>query len=965
MKIQWIHKLIFSFFLVAVTTNAFGQSEAIDGNIDGYVSTHDGTALSQAHIRITNVNTGFTRETDTNENGYYIVQLLPPGSYTVTASKADFSTVVKRNVVLIVGTQVRVDMSLAVGDVKTIVEVKSDDTGVEVDRTTAHSNVFTDREARNVTLSARNPLEFYTFDTILNSSRNSTGGSGTSTPSAVFAGATNGNSVDALYNVDGVTNNLQGGARDVVFSAEAISEYQVLVNPPAEFGRTTGPILNALSRSGTNNWHGSAYMFTKQKVLSARPYLMQPTVATQPFDRYNYGATISGPVIKNKAQFSLSYERWVQDNPISSTFGGAQQTVIGQEMGLPASEFLWTDTFRAHTVTAKGDIALNDRNRLALRYNMYNDHEVGTDSGQVTRHEAPGWDDKPMSGTAQLVTILKPTLLNEFRFLYAYRPVEEPTLSPNNPAVTISGVGTFNGNASGNYWYLESGYQVIDNLTWNKGRHSIKAGFDLLPDNWQDSTQNLNGTFTFSGISANKTTGAPAVSALQQYLNTIAGVINPATGMPYTYTQFTRSSGVLSYNATVINQGYFVQDDIRINPRLRVNAGLRYEMFVRPSGNLNPAFPLTGSMPQQYDELEPRIGVAWDPFGSGKTVVRAGYGIYHAAFEAASFDSWGRTNGISQRSISVVPTQAGAPVFTLGAVPAVTGGTTAVSNIDQYSQSSLKDLMTNSWDVSIEREIAPGLSVSGAYYGTYMTNLSYGSLGNLTAIGSLADGRVLFGGNSDRPNPSVGNVITVTTAGTWQNYEAFLVSVNKRLSHGLSLQAGYQYQYIRACNDKNIAMVNGGCFNKGIMSFEQPNRFTATAVWTPSVQLENRFVSGMVNGWLISNSTVIESGLPYSASSGADLNGDTNSGDRIIGGGYDVFRMPRYLELDFRLSRGFSLERFGRIEFFGEAANASDHANISGVNTTWGLGTTPNASFGTPTSVEIPRQFQLGFRYNY
>ncbi|WP_146071952.1 outer membrane beta-barrel protein [Bryocella elongata] len=322
------------------------------------------------------------------------------------------------------------------------------------------------------------------------------------------------------------------------------------MNPTAEFGRSTGPFLNAISRSGTNDWHAWVYMFAKQKELSARPYLLAPTTVMPGFSRYNYGATVAGPVIRDKVSFFLSYERWVQDSPAISTLGGSRQAPIAQELGLaPGKVGTWENSFRAHTVTVKGDIVLNDRNRLALRYNMYNDHESGSHSGAVTRHEAPGFDDEPQSGTGQLVTVSSPTLLNQFRFLYAFRPVQQPTLSPKSPAVNISGVGNFNGNADGDYWCLESGEQMVDNLTWDKGRHTIKGGVEILPVNFQDTTANLNGTSSFT--------------SLQQYLNTVQGVTNPATGKPYSYIQFTQATGSQIYDATVISEGYFVQADAR------------------------------------------------------------------------------------------------------------------------------------------------------------------------------------------------------------------------------------------------------------------------------------------------------------------------------------------------------------------------------------------------------------------
>lgn len=371
MKIT-IYRLLISVGLIPLFALAlFGQSQAIDGNIDGYVRSQDGEPLSRAHLRVSNTNTGFTRETDSTDAGYYVVQLLPPGTYSVSASKDGFNTSVRSGVVLLVGQVARVDVQLPVGDVATVVRVTEEIPTVEVGRTTTYTSVYTEREARNIPLSSRNPLEFYIFNPILNSQRVSNGGSGTSTPSLSYSGYGT-----SLFNVDGVTNNIAAAARNVVMSGEAIAEYQTLINPPAEYGRTAGPILNAISRSGTNNWHSSLYMFTKQKELSARPYLLAPTAPTPDFERYNYGATLAGPVIKDRAFFFVSYERWAQNLPVVSTFGGSQQAPIAQQLGIsPSSIGTWTTTFRAHTGTVKGDILLNQKNRLSLRYNVYNDRE--------------------------------------------------------------------------------------------------------------------------------------------------------------------------------------------------------------------------------------------------------------------------------------------------------------------------------------------------------------------------------------------------------------------------------------------------------------------------------------------------------------------------------------------------------------------------------------------------------------
>ncbi|MEI9975879.1 MAG: TonB-dependent receptor [Ignavibacteriota bacterium] len=876
----------------------------------------------------------------------------------MNASKAGFNTTVRSGVELLVGQVVRVDLQLPLGNVDTLVEVTDTVPTVETGRTTAYTNIYDERDARNISLSSRNPLEFFQFNPVLNSPRVSNGGSGTATPGITYGGYGS-----VIFNVDGVSNNLAQSARNVVISAEAISEYQTLIDPPAEYGRGAGPTLNAISRSGTNEWHGSLYLATKQKELGAMPYLLAPGTPRPEFERYNYGATISGPVVKNRIFFFLNYERWSQNLPVVSTFGGAQQAQIASAIGIPSTSVgTWTTTFRANTVTAKGDIILNSKNRLSLRYNDYYDIESQEDSGTITREVSNSYKDTPQSGTAQLVTTFSPTVLNELRFLYGFRPYLETLPHPDAPGINLSGIGTFNSNPNGDYWYRESGYQVADNVSWMRGRHSFKAGVEILPANYQDRTTNWSGTFAFSGLSANGTRAA--VTPLQQYLNTTQGLMDPATGLAYTYSQFSRSTGTLVYDATQVNTGYFIQDDMRLGSRLKLNLGVRYEFFGRPGGNLNAAYPQTGKIPQDYSDIEPRLGLAWDPFGDSKTVVRASYGIYANPIGPASYDSWERQNGLTVKSVTVLPTQAGAPAFTLGPVPPFNAGTAAIPNIYEVS-SNYKDGRVQDWSFGVERQLLGGFSIELSYLGNHANNLTYSVPTNLTQTGTLADGRTLFGGVANRPDPNIGIIYSVRSNDTYQNYNAALVMLKHRASHGISFQLGYQYQHISGCLDRTVATVNGSCFDQGVASTNQPNRFTATAVWEPHVALQNHVANAVINGWLLSNSSQIQNGYPYSAFTGQDTNGDGTISDRLIGSGLNIFRMPLYVQVDFRLSRKFQIRELGHLEIYGEAVNSSNNENVYAVNTTWGLGAKPNAAFGTATSAEIPRQFQLGLRYSF
>jgi len=426
--------------------------------------------------------------------------------------------------------------------------------------------------------------------------------------------------------------------------------------------------MNSFSQSGTNDFHGSGFLFTRNKVLAARPFLLAPTAPTPEFFRYNFGATASGAIIKNKAFFFGTYERWTQDLPVISTFGGTQQAALIQQLGIPKESVgTFTTTFRAHTATAKIDYELNAKSRLSARYNYYFDRESPLQGGQQTREVATRFDESPQSFTTQVVTAVSPTLLNEARFLFATRGIENGLISPLCPLVNITGIGSFNGNSDGVFSSRERGVHFIDNVTWTRGTHSLKAGFDILPVNFRERTRNLNGSFNFAGLPA---AGArAAVTPLQQYQNTVDRVTDSATSQPFTYTHFTCALGQEFFNATVVNQGYFFQDDWRVTSRLKLNLGLRYEFFKRPSGLANPDFPSTGVIPQDKNNWAPRLSMAYDPFGKGKSVVRAGYGLYYNTTVAQTFNTFLRGNGREVRNVTITGTQAGAPAFTRAAVP--------------------------------------------------------------------------------------------------------------------------------------------------------------------------------------------------------------------------------------------------------------------------------------------------------
>lgn len=950
-------------FVLFTANFLFGQGQALDGNIEGTLRTSDGSYLGQAKLRARNLLTGLERETVSNEQGTYSLPLLPPGKYAVTASLAGFETVTRPEVEIRAGQVITLPFTLAPTAVATEIQVTAAVPVVEAGRTVV-SNTQEEVIVRNIPTIGRSIQDFYTLQPGVLARPLSTGGSGTGTATTVYGGLGL-----RQMNVDGVTNQLQGGARNLVISQEAIQEFQTVTNFSAEFGRVGGGLQNAFTRSGSNDLHGSGFLFARHKELSAKPQLLRADQAAPDFSRYNLGGTIAGAFQKDKLFYFGTYERWIQDLPQVLTVSPANANLLGIP---PTSIGVNTAGFRAHTSTYKMDWLMSQKHRLSLRHNYYFDRESPLGSGLVTTETQSRFDEDPWAATGQLVSSFSATLLNEFRFLFANRPISNGVLNPDAPNISVQGIASFNGNSNGNRTTNERGFQIINNTTLIRGRHTIKGGVEVLPVNFKERLTNLNGSFVFGGLPA--VTGVrAAVSPLDQFLNTERRAIDPATNLPFSYTRFTQSIGREFYDATVINQGYFFQDDFRVTPNIKVNLGLRYELFTRPKAIPNPDVPATASIPQDTNNWAPRAGLAWDLTGDGKTVLRVGGGIYYNTTVAQTWNNFFRGNGVEVLNLNVVPTDPGAPAFTRGKVSPLTGARRPLTDV-RAAANQFDDVKTYNYFATIEREIFPNWGVAVTYNGTKGRDLPVSLNQNLRNTGTtLPDGRPLWS-TANRPDPRFGNIFISESIGE-SNYDSLLLVLNKRYAKGLSLQASYQlsksYGFFFADDFTGFGIFTSPtdprtlAYDGGPGDFDMRNRFLLTGTWEPNLKGMNAGTRAFVNGWMISARAISQSGFSHNATTGRDDNGDTVLNDRPVGIPYNAFKLPNYTTVDFRLTRSFRFLERHRMEIIAEAFNVANTVNATNVNRVWGLGTTPNANFRATTAAENARQFQLAARWSF
>ena len=942
---------------------ASAQGQAIDGIIEGVVRTEDGsTAVAGATVRAFNASTGYERSVASDTAGRYTMPILPPGEYVVFVDAPAFATMSRTGLMLRAGQVLTVEFALSNTAFAETVQVTATAPTVEVGRT-VQSNTYDERVVRAVPTIGRSILDFFVLQPGVNAPPISSGGSGTGTPGTVYGGLGL-----RQMNVDGVSNNLQGGARNLVISQEAVQELQTVTNFSAEFGRVAGGLQNAFTRSGSNAWHGSGYLFTRQDWLAEKPFLLAPTAPKPEFQRYNYGGTVGGPLVRDNSFIFLSYERWSQDLPVVSTITPANAAALG----IPAGSIgAFTSTFRAHTLTARNDTQLTGNHRLSFRFNYYYDRESPLNGGLISREVATRFDENPFSYTAQLVSVLRPNLVNEARVLYATRSIENGVAAdPDAPNIDISGVGSFNGNANGTRKTREAGIHIVNNLTWTAGRHTLKAGIDLLPVSFKERTTNINGSFVFGGLAA-VAGGRGAITPLDQFLLTQQGAIDPSTGRPYSYSRFTQALGAEYFTAKTFNQGYFLQDDVRLTDRLKLTVGLRYEYFGRPDANPNPALPQTAAFATDGNNFAPRLGLAFDPTGSGRTVLRAGAGLYYNVVVAQTYNTFLRGNGIDVVSMNVTPATPGAPAFSRGKV-ALPTGVSVVSDV-RVMDEDFKDLQVASWFATWDQELRRNLAFSLTYQGNQASNLPVALNENLRQVGVLPDGRRQWS-TANRPDPRFGNIFVSSSTGE-QRHDGLVAVLSKRYSAGNSFQLSYHLSKTRGAAFVND-FIGFGIFTSpsdpldpavddGPSDFDMRNRFSATAVWQPEIARLTGAAGALVNGWQFSSRVIASDGFRFNATTGQDTNGDTVFNDRPAGQGYNSFELPAYVTLDLRLDRTLPIGGGRTVEFIAEGFNLTNRLNPTNVNRTWGPNAIANATFNTPTAAETARQFQLALRVSF
>ena len=973
--------------LLTLAITAVAQSQATTGNIEGRVVDPNGAAVPGVTVTATNQETSLAKSAQTTDEGLYRISFLQPGSYKVdTSGVQGFAPASFGNVIVTVGGKTPLDIQLGVSATQAMVDISAEGQVVETTRTSVSSTV-NDRAIQNLPVNGRNFLDFATL-----------------TPSVVrdptragdlAVGGQKG-TLNSLQ-VDGADNNntffgqsfgRTGTRPPYQFSEESVQEFQVNQNGfSAEFGRAGGAVINVVTKSGTNDWHGSAFEYFRDESLNSNTPILTARGAKRPKLQINqFGGTLGGPIKRDRAFFFFTYDgqRSNIPNVVDPPLFFVQPANI---QALLAPKITTYNIGRDQDVYMfKTDIRLNDTNQLVLRFNQQNFTGNNNENGGPLSAEEHSGNSiaKTTTFSGSLTSTLSSNLVNELRFQFG-RDREPGTANSDVTEARIqTGQGFFQigrNNFSPRETTIKR-VQFIDAMSYTRGLHSLKFGVDLNFDRIFNFFPGLfTGQYTFNSyllFSQNR----PA-----SFLQNFAGA---GTSGAETHPDMNEYS-------------LFVQDDWRVNPKLTLNLGLRYDLqdVADPSVN-NPSATLaavglsTTTPVRDRNNFAPRAGFSYAL--DEKTVVRGGYGIFFGRTPAIMVGTAHSQNGIQVTGVSLTCTTNPAtnPCLTYPAIftsPPSSGALTPSLYLfaRDYAQPYVQQ-----GRLGIEREIFGNTSLSVTYLYFRGVHLSRTRDINLRApvpttvpvtVGGVATGETFTVLRHPSPRPISGFArISLFESTANSRYNGLAVELKRRFARGFQFIAAYTFSSAKDNKPDQTMVVVGTDDVKGLQNnldinadwgrsdLDIKHRFVFSPVYEIGrVNNDNIFLRGLLSNWTFSGIVTLQSGFAYSANITGDANNDQNSAtDRVPGTARNGFTTPNIYIFDARVTKYFRFGERAKLSLIGEAFNLFNRSNIATVNTgqfVFAGGTlsppSPAAAFGGARTFLGERQMQLAAKFSF
>jgi hypothetical protein len=1043
--------LLFLLLTTALAARCFAQGEAA---IQGIVSDSSGGAVAGATVRITNVETGAVRNQLTDDAGRYDAPSLSVGRYDVRAEKTGFRSVVKSGVLLVLGQRETIDLALQVGDVRETVQVESAPTLVEVTTEDA-SGLVGERQVKDLPLNGRSYDQLITLNPgVVNYTSQRAGGIGTSNSVVgnMFS-ASGRRPQENVFLLNGVEftsaseiNNTPGGASGQLLGVDAVREFSIVKDSyGAEYGKRPGAQVNIVTASGSNEFHGDVYEFLRNSALDARNYFDHGDIPG--FRRNVFGGSLGGPLKKDKTFVFGNYEGFRQNLglsdltlvPDAASRAGAVASIqpllalwpvangpelltsTGAPSGIAEAFNNPNQRIREDFGTARLDQIFSERDSLAIVY-------TGDDS------EAHSPTSNPFSlvdiylreqvASLSETHILSPTLINKATlgfsrgafYFNSGTTVDLPGwVHAGQPvgAIVVGGGTTLNGasqitnggtNAGSDLRAARNLFTASDQVTLIRGRHQLSFGGWLQRIQANDSlVQDQYGQVSFTNLQ----------SFLQGKVST------------YTY-----APGYTPLSWRSLEGAVYAEDAIKPTPALELRLGFRGEStngwneaqgrasnYTFDSSGIIAAQPVVGGSALSVNNAKflpaPRIGLAWSPVASKRTVFRAGFGLYYTMLDNLSYrlDQNGPDNPVF--AVKNIAFSGIDPAATYAGVKAIPSGV----------QPDLRTPTVESWSLKVEQQISASTSLSIGYAGSHGYHELLSLDANLPARticpaspcpAGYPVGAYFYPTGAPLANNAVWNTTHWFSEGI-SSYHGLEVDLVHRLAHGLQFRGAYTFS--RALDDgdnmNTSVATNSPAFvanplapksDYGRASFDVQHAAVISATYELPFgrgkwALANPWLQKTVSDWQISGIETVQSGLPFTPqlSYNPSNDGDTRnpvrpswnpnfSGPVIEGGpsqyfnpnafiqplngtygnvGRNILQGPSLVETDLSFAKKIAVSERLKLQFRAEFFNLLNHTNFNTPNpvvyTAATGGPSPTAGVITSTAT-TSRQIQLGLK---
>lgn len=983
------------------------------GSIVGFVQDPSGAAVVGAKVSARNTATSEILTTATNQEGYYEFPLLPAGEYQLATESAGFQKAISTNLNLHSGTRPRIDLKLVIGALTDTVMVVSKAPLLNA-TTTDMGVVINSKQVESLPLNGRNWEQLVNLQTgVVDAPGSSNGGQGgiEFNGGAALSNNLMLDGIDMTFAENASASSFLGagsgqGVTINTVSLEAVEEFKSTSSSfSAEYGRATGGVINITTKSGSNQFHGTLFEFFRNDKLNAESFFGNLNGLTRPPLRWNqYGGNLGGPIVHNKVFFFANYEgdQIHQNSGISanvptplllSQLTPALQhafSVIPNTFAPTSNPLIGLHTRNANqtnnenTLLARGDIELG-KHRLTMR-TSYNNQDFSLPNLAPTMPQL--YPMRYHNAAVQDNFTIGPTMFNELRIGVNRVDLKRDYAgAPPEPAAFSVPSAGLSGPPSGGINFQDTTYTVADNFTKIHGRHSLKAGFEIREVR----------------------TGRYQFNLSQERYNSVADLI--ADKMLQVVVVFSGEKGL-----TNRDYGFYGQDEWRVNQRIQINLGMRYEYFPPVKGAYNiaspdyfgafapPGTPLTKP---DRNNWGPRVGLVADLTGRQKLILRVGAGLTYMPPTMMYYYGFAFLTPLIPFNPTFLPAQLPAGYdlsFPFNSAPlkasllanptALPPGISVSRTIENPND---RDEYAGQWNLSLQYAVTSSLAIQGSYVGNRGLKLTMDRTLNLT---DPKTGRP--------PDPAIGLIGVVENAGR-SFYNALQLSANQRLSHGVTVNAYYTYSnnMVYGGPDTNNVSnqviqddVNNIAGSYGPKIGDVRHRVTSVvsyAIPTPGFAATSRLGRAVFTGWTGQGILSWRSGMPINVTSGIDevgnglatpqrpdlvqgvspyvnninslrwlnpaaFNSATPAAQKRFGNlGYDALLGPTAFNLDFSMHKAFVITEKSRITFRAEFFNFDNHTTFGNPNAVM-----TNANFGRILgNATGARAIQLALKYQF